>query len=299
MHDDPALAPQPAESFDEALARFDLIAARDDDGIAPRCRSALLHHREATDRVLVLLHGFTNCPAQWAGVATDAFERGYTVLVPRAEGHGRVDLAPHGLSKLTTFGIARWVVDVTDVAAGLGRHVTLAGFSFGGVCAAWGARHADAVDDVVLIAPSFLPFGYPLWTARWLSAATQVLPEAYPWWDPIRRERGPRAPYSYDRLSRRGIGAVFGLGQEAWHGDGGRTSPLHRAVLITNERDVAISSSAAEKAFSEGIAPLATTVVRHKLPFGMGFPHDLIDPEGMNAAKEPAARSLLLDVFDG
>lgn len=289
--------PQPAGDFAAALSRFGQLASRDGVEIDPRCESMLLHHGRTTERALVLFHGFTNCPAQFVRIATAAHHAGASVLVPRAKGHGHLDGQPHGLSGLGASGIAAAIDEAIDIAAGIGQSVTVAGFSFGGVCASWAARNRDEVTEAMIIAPSFLPFGYPLWIAGLLPLASSVMPERYLWWDPVRRENAAGAPYGYRRLSRRGIGAVFALGLDAWRGPARRDGRLERAVLVLNEHDFAINPAAAQRAFELGITPLAIHSEIYRFPPGLRYPHDLIDPMGVNAAREHETRRVLLELL--
>jgi len=290
--------PQPTSGFDAAIERFESLAARDHDAIDPRCRSALLHHDGTTERVLVLFHGFTNCPAQFASLARAAHLAGVSVLVPRAKGHGRADGQPHALGRVSAQAIAQAIDESIDIASGIGARITVAGFSFGGVCAAWAARNRAEVSETLIIAPSFLPYGYPLWTTRLLPPASRLLPERYLWWDPIRRESGVGAPYGYRRLSRRGIGSVFELGLDAWHGPVRRTGSLERAILVLNEWDFAVSPVAARRAFDTAIAPLAEDSEIYRFPASLQYPHDLVDPMGANAAREHESRAVLLRLLD-
>lgn len=285
------------QDFAEAVRRFDVIAAADDESIAPGCGSILLSHGRRVGTVLVLFHGFTNCPAQWSAVAHDAYAAGCNVIAPRAEGHGRADRKPHDLGAITAESLKRWVDEIIDVAAGLGDEVIVAGFSFGGVCASWAACARDEVAHVLLLAPSFLPIGYPLWSAALLPAACRALPERHLWWDPVRKDRTGLARHVYPQLSRRGIGEVFALGLAAWREDPARKTSLQSAFLVLNESDLAISPRAAQQVFRDAIAPLSKRSAVVVFPSQLRYPHDLIDPQGPNAAAEAAVRARLLSLL--
>jgi pimeloyl-ACP methyl ester carboxylesterase len=284
-------------SFDDAVARFEQSLSCDGPDIDPRCCSQLLHHGRPTARVLVLFHGFTNCPVQWSIAAERAHARGVTVLCPRAPGHGRADRRPDDLTDLSADTLSEWVADSVGIASQLGGQVTVAGFSFGGVCAGWAARHLDSVDEVLLLAPAYLPFGYPVPTAALLPAATKILPERYMWWDPVRKGAGATSPHVYPKLSRRGIGAVFELGQEARKDAARRTAPLDHAALVLNATDLAINPRAARLAFEEGIAPHASRTTVHTFPASERYPHDLIDPAGLNSHRAEQVNEQLLGLL--
>jgi carboxylesterase len=287
----------PQARFEHACAQHAAMVSREAADVAQECGSQLLHHGAPTAQACLLLHGFTNCPAQYARIAASLYDAGANVFAPLAEGHGRADGSPHALTELTAKGLARWTADMSEIAAPLGSRLTVVGFSFGGVCAAWAARNRDEVDEVVLLSPAFLPYGYPVRAARVLSRLSRLLPERYLWWDPLRRERMITAPYVYRKLSSRGIGAVFELGQTAWHSPAKRTRALDRAVLVLNESDTAISRPAAWQSFEEALAPLASHTEIYRLEASLHYPHDYLDPLGPNSKRESVARTKVIEAI--
>ena len=79
-------APEPAgaSSFEEAVALYDEVRAQEEKlDLDDRCLSRLASPGVATESVVVLVHGFTNCPAQFTKLAGALFARGYNVHVPR------------------------------------------------------------------------------------------------------------------------------------------------------------------------------------------------------------------------
>ena len=58
-------APIPAPDYAAAVAAAEAHIARSKPGLRPECAAYLLTHGAATDRSIVLLHGFTNCPRQY------------------------------------------------------------------------------------------------------------------------------------------------------------------------------------------------------------------------------------------
>lgn len=287
----------PQGRFDRAIEAFEAMASLEADDVAEQCGSRILHHERPTSRAFLLLHGFTNCPAQYERVAGSLHAAGSNVFAPLAEGHGRADGSPRALSDLTAEGLASWTARVVEIASALGEQLTVVGFSFGGVCAAWAARNCDEVAQVVLLSPAFLPHGLPVRAARFLPRVSRLLPERYLWWDPVRRERMVTAPYAYRQLSSRGIGAVFELGQSAWHSPASRVGGLERAVLVLNDSDLAISGPAASRAFEDSLAPLSAHSEVYRLPARLRYPHDYIDPLGPIADSEPTARVRVLQVI--
>jgi dienelactone hydrolase len=280
------------------LRAYAVVAERESANPDFSTHSVLLHHDRPSQRCFLLLHGFTACPEQFLRLAESIHAAGHNVYVPLAEGHGFTDGSARHLSELTAEGIAQWIDAAVDLAAGLGAQLTVAGLSFGGVCTAWAARNRDVVDEAVIIAPSFLPRGVPVAAARILPAYIRRAPERLRWWDPVLRDQRPMAPYSYRQVSQRGIGAVFELGQRAWHGPAQRTTSLSHAALVLNARDMAISAPAARRAFASAIEPLAQTTEVHLIGSSLRFPHDFLDPWGAIGDREPEGRARLLDILN-
>lgn len=283
--------------FQTCLREFESLAALDEPTAPPECRTLLLTHAVPTQRAFLLLHGFTNCPAQLSLLAKELHLRGHNVLVPLAEGHGRADGSPAGLSVLEPPSLTDRLSVAVRVAAGLGDELTVVGFSFGGVLGAWAACNLDDVHEVVLLSPAFAPAGHHPWSARILPALIRLLPERELWWDPVRRAESPGSPYSYRKLSRRGIGAVFELGMLTVLGTAQRSTPIRRAVLLLNDNDPAISARVASHAFSQAITPLAERSEVVHLAAQLRLPHDYLDPYAPNADKSEAGRRLVIEIL--
>src|SRR5205814_7636771 len=75
---------------------------RDLDGpnVNPDCRTRLYSHGKRVERSLVLLHGFTNCPAQMDELGRRFFDRGWNVLIPRYPRHGYSDRLNTAIAEL-------------------------------------------------------------------------------------------------------------------------------------------------------------------------------------------------------
>jgi pimeloyl-ACP methyl ester carboxylesterase len=146
---------EPATDYEMAIAKFARLQAQDDDTVNPVCRSQLLTHGSKTQRAIVLVHGLTNCPQQYAEFGPLLYQQGYNVLIPRMPRHGLIDRMTDDLKNLSAEELRDCSNATVDIACGLGEHVTYLGLSAGGVMAAWVAQHRPDVDKVVLIAPSF------------------------------------------------------------------------------------------------------------------------------------------------
>lgn len=150
---------------------------------------------------VVLLHGLTATPAQFDGIAPLVHRRGYNVLVPRLPRHGYLDRMTTALGQLEVAELIAAVKLALRDARAMGGPVTVAGFSLGGLLAAYVAQREE-VARAVCIAPFF--------GVRWLPqrlnrVAPRVLHHAPPiflWWNPLKRKRHgisdgyPRYPLS-------------------------------------------------------------------------------------------------------
>src|SRR6266851_3418115 len=72
--------PQPAASYAQALERVAALTAPEVTGHNPLCHTQLLTHGQKTGRVIAFIHGYTNCPMQFAALAEAFYQRGYNTL---------------------------------------------------------------------------------------------------------------------------------------------------------------------------------------------------------------------------
>jgi pimeloyl-ACP methyl ester carboxylesterase len=235
------LQPDPARDPAEARARFDSLRGLDDGALFPVAYSRMYAHPSRTPLALVLLHGFTNCPAQFAELAEQLFARGHSLVVPRLPGHGDADRSGR---RLDGVGAPAWCATTRtaiDIARGLGERVVVAGVSLGGVLAAWAAAtHAD-VARAVAVAPFLGVINLGLGGNVVLERALALLPNASIPWDPF-GDQSQIPPYAYPCFSSRGLGQSLHLGLRLLR-DAAQTAPACRdVVLVTNSNDPAIDN---------------------------------------------------------
>src|SRR5256885_3066664 len=73
--------PRPTRDYSDAVARARGQIAADDSIAAPGGSTILLTHGRRTPRAVVLLHGFTDSPRQFAALAESLYAQGDNVLV--------------------------------------------------------------------------------------------------------------------------------------------------------------------------------------------------------------------------
>jgi carboxylesterase len=291
LDDDLESRPDPATDYASAMARADVLLAADGDDIDPRCRSQVLTQGQRTDRAVVLLHGYTNCPQQFAVMAQAYADAGYNVVVARIPEHGKADRLTDALSDLEPGELAALGDQAVDIAAGLGDRVTVVGLSGGGTMAGWLAGERDDVAEAVLMAPLMVPKVLPEFLVGPVARIGSVLPDLFLWWDGSLKEQLATPPYAYPRYSVHSLGAFLALGRRA-QGDIDRTTDLERLVVVTNDNDGAVKNAAIDR-LGLRLADRATEDVTHVFSKDLGYKHDIIDPLGENAAELPAIYATL------
>ncbi|MDG4810638.1 alpha/beta hydrolase [Micromonospora sp. WMMD1120] len=156
----PRPGPVPARPLDFAAAtraaEAVIAAEAADPEVRPESRSRLLNHGFPTERVVLLLHGYTVAPDQHEDLAQEFFDRGYNVWVPRAPRHGTVDRRAH--HRVEVGALTTYAEEALRVAAGLGDEVGVVGISGGAVLATWLAQlPGTVVRRLVLLSPFFRP----------------------------------------------------------------------------------------------------------------------------------------------
>lgn len=147
--------PQPSNSYRDAVARERAVIAADDSIVAEGGASILRVHGMKTPRAIILIHGFTDSPRQFAELADSLFADGDNVIVPRLPHHAVRGKDVGELARLRASELVRTADAAIDVAAGLGDSVVVMGLSVGGTLAAWAAEHRHEVRRAIIIAPPF------------------------------------------------------------------------------------------------------------------------------------------------
>ncbi|HEY1655578.1 MAG TPA: alpha/beta fold hydrolase, partial [Candidatus Tumulicola sp.] len=271
---------RPARTYDEALERARVFAELDDASILPAARTALLTHGRATPLAVVLLHGFTNNPAQYAKFAPLLHERGVNVFVPRMPEHGDRDRLTTRIASLTAQELVESAGEALDLACGLGDRVGVLGISMGATLAAYFAQYRPLA-VAVPVAPDFALLQLPYAVSRAFAQIFLWLPNFFTWWDPRERER-QRPLTAYPRLSTRALMETLRVGDDVYAASQHRRQLAERIVTVVNRCDPAVNNDAAQHVSSawSGWRPAEVEYVelRH-LPEN----HDIIDPENPSA----------------
>ncbi|MEI6280359.1 MAG: hypothetical protein WCQ16_13410, partial [Verrucomicrobiae bacterium] len=182
--------PHPASGYEAALEKFAAIKKAESAlPLRPEGRGRMLTHGRKTGRVIVLLHGLTNCPEQFVPLGKLLFESGANVVIPRARYAGYADR----MNDIQGLQSAQDLLDQAaiglDLAAGLGDRVSVVGLSGSAVSAAWMAENRAGIESALLIAPFFSQYGYPVPVVDALSAGFSRAPNFYKWWNDKLQEK--------------------------------------------------------------------------------------------------------------
>ncbi|HXV98240.1 MAG TPA: alpha/beta fold hydrolase [Anaerolineae bacterium] len=235
-------------------------------------------HGQKVERVIVLLHGYRNCPAQFHQLGLTFYELGYNVLIPRMPHHGWADVLTTDQAQLTADELAAHVTEAVDIGQGLGEQVSVAGISTGGVLTAWAAQNRPDVKRGVLIAPVFGLYAIP---APLLTPTTNLfltLPNFFLWQDDELKANVPNPPQVYPQNSTRALSQILRLGF-AVRAQAGQSPPAASAILIvTNANDDAVDNQVTSEVVAGwrkgGFEQLQT----YEFEAYLRLDHDLIDP---------------------
>lgn len=251
------------------------VMARDGDDVLPAAKTALLEHGRRTPLAVVLLHGYTNNPAQFSAFAPLVFERGANVFVPRMPEHGDADRLTNRIADLTAGDLVRATAEALDVAAGLGERVGVLGISMGGTQAAYAAQYCD-IEIAVPVAPEFALLELPYPVSRLAGRVLQWLPNFFMWWDPRDRERH-RPATAYPRFSTRALAQTLAIGDDVYAAARRQAPQARRIVTVVNRCDPAVNNDVTRQVVLEwqGWKPQCAQYVElRRLPQN----HDVVDP---------------------
>src|SRR5262245_8613687 len=275
--------PHPAHSYGEALRMIDTLRAAESSAISHECGTQLLTHGGPTRHVIVLLHGLTNCPAQFDSLGRIAFARGANVLIPRLPGHGFADHMTDALAHADAVELRAFTDRVLDAAQGLGDSVTVAGLSVGGALVAWAVQERADVDRAVLIAPML---GVAKARGRWTPIVARlagVLPNKFIWWDSRRKQELPGPQHVYPRFSTRSVAATLRLGWMACE-EAHKAAPSCRSlVMVTVGGDAAVDNGLCAVMAGAWLRHGVRDVVTYEFPAALRLNHDVVDPEQQGA----------------
>ena len=271
---------KPVTKFEDTIAQIKLLQDRDNQDLAQDvCITKLYDHEKQTDHVIILIHGFTNCPEQFNELGKQYYEAGYNVFIPRMPYHGLTDRLTDELVNLTAENLAAFGDKVIDIAHGLGKKITVMGISGSGTLVVWLAQNRADIDFAFAIAPLFgLAFVPPSFTKVFARIAF-LLPNFFLWWDPRTKADNPYSIYyAYPRYPTRALVEIIRLGMIT-RSQAEKSSPAAKNItLIINDAEPAVSNAEILRLFKlwqkHGKGKLSKVHFEKDLK----LPHDIITP---------------------
>lgn len=264
---------------DRYIAGIEIAAsfqALDGPNVNPVCRTRLYVHGQRTERSLVLLHGFTNCPQQFDDLGKTFYEMGWNVLIPRYPRHGYSDRLTSSIAELRADMLIAIGNRSAEAGAGLGERLTVAGLSLGGILTGYLAQTHEDVDAAVLIAPMFGLRSIPGWGLAGITGLAQTLPNFYIWWNRALKDRvGPA--HGYPRFSTKAYAALFEVGSAVKKAARQSAPKARRIDVITNAAEPRLDNRFTYR-LVESWQRHGAKVHTFEFPESDHLPHDLIDP---------------------
>jgi pimeloyl-ACP methyl ester carboxylesterase len=269
-------------SYDEAVQAIKALAAAAPTTVRRNCTPQLLEHGRPTERVFVLLHGLSNCPAQFSELGRQLFDRGHNVVIPLLPYHGEENRLATEWGGLTGESMLDAGNQAVDLARSLGQKVIVAGLSVNGVTVAWMAQNRKDLYKSVLLAPFFAPFNLPNLVLVPLERLLLRLPNMFFWWDPRQRENLGGPIYAYPRFPTRVIGETMLLGRSVLDESRIRPPKCPFILTVTSASDIAVNNVITEQLVSNWWALRPAGIETFEFPAEQKIPHDFIDPNQTN-----------------
>jgi len=253
------------------------LEALDGPNVNPACRTRLYTHGRRTERSLVLLHGFTNCPQQFDALGKHFHEQGWNVLIPRYPRHGYSDRLTTSIAEVRSDMLIALANRAAGAGVGLGERLTVAGLSLGGILSGYLAQTNEGIERAVLIAPMLGLKRIPGWALSAMTRLARLVPNFYVWWDGDLKE-GIRPQHAYPRFSTRAYAALFETAF-ALRKEARKRMPKSRQIdVITNASEPRLDNRFTYqlvKSWRRHGAEVST----FEFPASDHLPHDLIDPD--------------------
>ena len=270
--------PQLKTNYDAVVSEISQIQKQEIPEINPLCSTQLLTHGKKTAKVIVFLHGYTNCPQQISVLGSKFFDLGYNVYVPRQPHHGLKDRLTTDIQFLTAEEMVKFTDEILDQAHGLGTEVILVGLSGGGTMAAWAAQNRPDLDRAVIVAPMLSIFDEE-WQEVPLINIVRLLPNFFRWWDSTLKGDYAGPSYAYPRYATHSLNEILRLGFGVW--EKAKTSPLQgkSVLVVTNASDTAVNNKVTSELVGLWNKQTPGKIATYEFSKDLNLTeHDLIDP---------------------
>jgi alpha-beta hydrolase superfamily lysophospholipase len=264
-------SPDPAASYEEAVQRFDAILAEEKGIVNDAADSQLMTHGEQTERVYVLVHGWTNSPRQFKELGELLYERGNNVLIHRIPQHGLKSNSVGELKNIEIEDLSAYADETIDIAAGLGEEVHVIGLSVGGEIVSWVAQNRDDVERVMVISPMFGLGHLPSFVDTFLTNLFLRLPNIN-----ILDPNEPVRDHVYSGESTRGVAEALRFGETVFTQAESSGTATVQIIVVTNGNDTTVDNRHTQE-LADIWENSGVVIVRYEFPASLGFPHNSID----------------------
>ncbi|MFI5938151.1 alpha/beta fold hydrolase [Actinoplanes sp. NPDC051494] len=272
-------------SFADARAKATAVVTADtaDATVTPECRTKALVHEGRAAKAVLMLHGYTDCPAQFDALAKLFFDQGYNVFVPRAPRHGVTDQEAH--AGLHADELVDYASDALTVTSGLGDDVGVVGLSGGGVLATWLAGYRpDVVAHLLVLSPFYAPAAgqAPSWQVKPLIVlyGNRLLPDHF-------NDHG----FSYAALAQY-------LRIARTYPEDPQNPRLVSVGIVTSPNDTFIDLAKATEIPRDLALANDVTPLDHTIPADWNVGHDTVDPAGLGTHADELNKSYL-NLYEG
>jgi carboxylesterase len=272
--------PNSGTSYEEAISCVKAMQEADNQDLTRDvCITKLYDHGKQTEYVIILIHGFTNCPEQFSEIGKQHFDAGNNVFIPRMPYHGLSDRLTGALVNLTAEDLAAFGDKVIDIAHGLGKKITVMGISGSGTLVAWLAQNRADIDFAFAIAPLFgLAFVPPSFT-RLFERIAVLLPNFFLWWDPRTKADNPYSIYyAYPRYPTRALVEIIRLAMITRSQAEKFPPKAGNITMIINDAEPAISNAEILKFIKLWQKHGNVQISEVHFEKEMNLPHDIITP---------------------
>ena len=272
--------PAPISSYDDAVARVQAIQEEENQDLTRDvCITKLYDHGKQTEHVIILIHGFTNCPEQFNEIGQQHFEAGNNVLIPRMPYHGLTDRMTEALVNLNAEDIAAFGDRVIDMAHGLGKRITVMGVSGSGTLVAWLAQNRADIHFAFALAPLFGLAMIPPALTKLFERVALHLPDFFLWWDPRTKAENPYSIYyAYPRYPVRALVQFLRLAMITRLQAEKSPPKAGHFTMIINDAEPAVSNGEITRFLKVWRKHGSVTITEVHLEREMKLPHDIITP---------------------
>ncbi len=266
----PATTKQLQSSSTEKLSYSDAITAANrivneditNADVRSDCRSIIKTHGQKTTKAVLMIHGISACPQQFADLGDTFFKAGYNVYIPRVPSHGLTDNKRHG--EITIPAMAQFMNSSTSIVSGLGEEAGVVGLSGGANMATWITQYNSAtISRTLLLSPFYQP------SASEMSA----------WQAPLLRNLYGRdiLPDSFStgsNLSYRALGRYMIIAKN--YKSDFKAPGLKHIGVVTSENDTSIDMNLATNIPKQMAAASNAKFQAYSIPASFGIGHDII-----------------------